>query len=115
MHQRAYKHARGGLLIAATSGVDIALWNLRGKMAGMPVWRLLGRYRRRVPAYATGGFYAEGKGVRELVAEMEGYCAHGFQAVKMKVGRNSDIEESPLRAMAHRGSARCDWRRISRG
>jgi len=103
MHQRAYKHARGGVLIAAMSGIDIALWDLRGKMTGMPLWRLLGGYRRRVPAYATGGFYAEGKGVRELCDEMHGYCQHGFRAVKMKVGRNSDVEGSPLRAMAHRG------------
>ncbi len=103
MHQRAYKHARGGVLIAAMSGIDIALWDLRGKMSGMPLWRLLGGYRRRVPAYATGGFYAEGKGVRELCDEMRAYCQHGFRAVKMKVGRNSDIEGSPLRAMAHRG------------
>jgi len=103
MHQRAYKHARGGLLLAAMSGIDIALWDLRGKMAGMPLWRLLGGYRRRVPAYATGGFYAEGKGIPELCTEMRAYCDHGFRAVKMKVGRNSDIEGSPLRAMAHRG------------
>ena len=103
MHQRGYKHGRGGILIAAMSGIDIALWDLRGKMAGLPVWRLLGGYRRRVPAYATGGFYAEGKGIRELCAEMEAYCRHGFRAVKMKVGRNSEIEGSPLRAMAHRG------------
>ncbi|HSB69868.1 MAG TPA: mandelate racemase/muconate lactonizing enzyme family protein [Candidatus Methylomirabilis sp.] len=103
MHQRAYKHGRGGILIAAMSGIDIALWDLRGKMTGLPLWRLLGGYRRRVPAYATGGFYAEGKGVRELCAEMEAYCTHGFRAVKMKVGRNSAMEGSPLRAMAHRG------------
>jgi L-alanine-DL-glutamate epimerase-like enolase superfamily enzyme len=103
MHQRAYKHARGGLLIAAMSGIDVALWDLRGKLAGMPLWRLLGGYRRRVPAYATGGFYAEGKGIPELCEEMRGYVAHGFRAVKMKLGRNSDIEGSPLRAMAHRG------------
>lgn len=103
MHQRAYKHARGGLLIAAMSGIDIALWDLRGKLCGQPLWRLLGGYRRRVPAYATGGFYAAGKGVRDLCDEMRAYCQHGFRAVKMKVGRNSDIEGSPLRAMAHRG------------
>ncbi len=103
MHQRAYKHARGGVVIAAMSGIDIALWDLRGKLAGMPLWRLLGGYRSRVPAYATGGFYAEGKGIGELCAEMRSYLAHGFRAVKMKVGRNSDIEGSPLRAMAHRG------------
>lgn len=103
MHQRAYKHARGGLVIAAMSGIDIALWDLRGQMAGMPLWRLLGGYRRRVPAYATGGFYAEGKGIRELCDEMQAYCQHGFRAVKMKVGRNSDIQGSPLRTMVHRG------------
>jgi L-alanine-DL-glutamate epimerase-like enolase superfamily enzyme len=103
MHQRAYKHARGGLVIAAMSGIDIALWDLRGRLAGEPLWRLLGGYRRRVPAYATGGFYAEGKGIHELCQEMEAYCRHGFRAVKMKVGRNSEIEGSPLRAMAHRG------------
>ena len=103
MHQRGYKHGRGGILLAAMSGIDIALWDLRGKMAGLPLWRLLGGYRQRVPAYATGGFYADGKGIRELVAEMEAYCQHGFRAVKMKVGRNSGIEGSPLRAMAHRG------------
>jgi L-alanine-DL-glutamate epimerase-like enolase superfamily enzyme len=105
MHRRAYKHARGGIVIAAISGIDIALWDLRGKMAGMPVWQLLGGYRRRVPAYATGGFYAEGKNVRELVAEMETYVAAGFRAVKMKVGRNSGIEMSALRASAQRGVA----------
>ena len=103
MHRRAYKHARGGIVIAAISGVDIALWDLRGKLAGMPLWRLLGGYRRRVPAYATGGFYAEGKGVRELADEMRAYCRHGFRAVKLKVRRNSGIEGSPLRAMADRG------------
>jgi L-alanine-DL-glutamate epimerase-like enolase superfamily enzyme len=103
MHRRAYKHARGGIVIAAMSGVDIALWDLRGKMAGMPLWRLLGGYRKRVPAYATGGFYAEGKGIPELTDEMRGYVRHGFRAVKMKVGRNSGIEGSALRVMAHRG------------
>ncbi len=106
MHRRAYKHGRGGILIAAISGIDIALWDLRGKQAGMPLWKLLGGYRNRVPAYATGGFYAEGKGVGELVREMEAYVAHGFRAVKMKVGRNAGIELSPLRVMDNRG--RCE-------
>lgn len=106
MHRRAYKHARGGIVIAAISGIDIALWDLRGKQAGMPLWKLLGGYRNRVPAYATGGFYAEGKGVRELVAEMESYVSHGFKAVKMKIGRNPGMELSPLRVMDNRG--RCE-------
>lgn len=106
MHRRSYKHARGGIVIAAISGIDIALWDLRGKQAGLPLWKLLGGYRSQVPAYATGGFYAEGKGVKELVDEMEAYVAHGFKAVKMKVGRNPGIELSPLRVMDNRG--RCE-------
>jgi L-alanine-DL-glutamate epimerase-like enolase superfamily enzyme len=105
MHRRAYKHARGGVVIAAISGIDIALWDLRGKTANMPVWRLLGGYRKRVPAYATGGFYAEGKGIKELAAEMQTYVDAGFRAVKMKVGRNSKIEMSALRASSERGVA----------
>src|SRR5260370_644959 len=40
MHRRAYKHARGGIVIAAISGIDIALWDLRGKMPGMPFAQL---------------------------------------------------------------------------
>ena len=106
MHRRAYKHARGGIVIAAISGIDIALWDLRGKQAGLPLWQLLGGYRTTVPAYATGGFYAEGKGIHELVGEMEAYVEHGFTAVKMKVGRSPEIELSPLRVMDNRG--RCE-------
>ena len=102
MHRRAYKHARGGIVIAAISGIDIALWDLRGKIAGMPLWQLLGGYRKRVTAYATGGFYSEGKGIKELAREMESYVTHGFRAVKMKVGRNPGIELSPLRVMENR-------------
>src|SRR6185295_14251451 len=96
-------HARGGIVIAAISGIDIALWDIRGKMAGLPLWQLLGGYRRRVPAYATGGFYSRGKGIRELVREMQTYVEHGFRAVKMKVGRNPGIELSPLRVMDNAG------------
>ncbi|HVY07161.1 MAG TPA: mandelate racemase/muconate lactonizing enzyme family protein [Burkholderiales bacterium] len=103
MHKRAYKHARGGIVIAAISGIDIALWDLRGKIAGMPLWQMLGGFRRRVPAYATGGFYSEGKGIKELSREMEAYVRHGFRAVKMKVGRNPGIEFSPLRVMDNAG------------
>ena len=106
MLRRAYKHARGGIVIAAISGIDIALWDLRGKMAGMPLWQLLGGFRKRVPAYATGGFYSEGKGIKELSREMEAYAKHGFRAVKMKVGRNPRIELSPLRVMDNAG--RCE-------
>jgi L-alanine-DL-glutamate epimerase-like enolase superfamily enzyme len=105
MHQRSYKHARGGLIIAAISGIDIALWDIKGKVAGLPVYKLLGGYSNVIPAYATGGFYAEGHGLPELAKEMEEYIGRGFRAVKMKVGRNSSLRGgfNPLRAMSERG------------
>ncbi|MEJ6649220.1 MAG: mandelate racemase/muconate lactonizing enzyme family protein [Burkholderiales bacterium] len=105
MHKRAYKHGRGGIIIAAMSGIDIALWDLKGKVTGLPCWRLMGGYRKRVPAYATGGFYSAGKSLDGLAAEMQTYVDAGFRAVKMKVGRNSGVELSPLRASEECGIA----------
>jgi L-alanine-DL-glutamate epimerase-like enolase superfamily enzyme len=87
---RLYAHNRKpvakGEYIAAMGVVDIALWDLRGKALGQPCWKLMGGHRRKVPVYAAGGYYVEGKGIPDLVAEMEGFLAHGYRAVKMKVG-----------------------------
>jgi L-alanine-DL-glutamate epimerase-like enolase superfamily enzyme len=72
----------------AISGIDIALWDIAGKVAGLPVYKLLGACRDRVEAYASGGFYQEGKGVEGITHEAEGYRARGFKGMKMKIGRN---------------------------
>jgi len=48
------------------------IWDIAGKVAGLPLYRLFGRCRDRVEAYASGGFYQEGKGVDELAGEAEG-------------------------------------------
>lgn len=75
-------------LMAAIAGLDIALWDVKGKAAGLPLWKLLGGARSTVPAYASGGYYGpEGEaGVEGLVEEMTGYRKLGFPAVKMKIG-----------------------------
>ncbi len=75
----------------AVSGVDLALWDLRGKAAGTPVATLLGGKRREsVPAYATGHFWPpaeEFTSVKEsVVAEAEAHVAAGFDALKLKIG-----------------------------
>jgi L-alanine-DL-glutamate epimerase-like enolase superfamily enzyme len=75
-----------GPYIASMSAVDNALWDLTGKSLNQPVWKLIGGTQDRVFAYAAGGYYEEGKGLRELCNEMESFVAAGFRAVKMKVG-----------------------------
>ena len=53
---------RRGITLSAISGIDIALWDLLGQSLGVPVWRLLGgRYRERVPAYASGDWAPVGR------------------------------------------------------
>jgi len=75
-------------LMAAIAGIDIALWDLKGKAAGLPVYKLLGGSRSVVPCYASGGYYGPtgDAAIDELITEMRGYVALGYQAVKMKVG-----------------------------
>lgn len=77
---------RRGLTTRAISAIDIALWDLRAKVAGMPLYKLLGGFRDRVPTYIAGGYYEEGKGLAELAQEMQANVEMGARAVKMKVG-----------------------------
>jgi D-arabinonate dehydratase len=85
MGERRKPVAKGDY-IQCMSVVDNALWDLTGKALKQPVWRLVGGVQARVWVYAAGGYYAEGKGLRELAAELESYARDGFRAVKMKVG-----------------------------
>ena len=73
-------------LEVAMAAIDIALWDIVGKQAELPLYRLLGGYTNQVPAYVTGGYYTPGRGIPELVAECQGYVEAGYKAVKLKVG-----------------------------
>ncbi|MBV9824867.1 MAG: mandelate racemase/muconate lactonizing enzyme family protein [Alphaproteobacteria bacterium] len=92
MFARTRQYGRRGIAMHAISGIDIALWDIAGKVAGLPVYKLLGACRDRVEAYASGGFYQEGKSVAELAAEAEDYRARGFKGMKMKIGRNPSTQ-----------------------
>jgi L-alanine-DL-glutamate epimerase-like enolase superfamily enzyme len=81
----------GGLTRLALATVDIALWDLLAQRAGVPLYRLLGGARDRVPAYGSGiNMHLEGEALRE---QMRGFLARGYRAVKMKVGRDSPQED----------------------
>ncbi len=84
---------RRSITTRAISTIDIALWDLKAKVAGMPLYRLLGGYANRVPTYIAGGYYEEGTGLRELAREMEENVELGARAVKMKVGAVSIAED----------------------
>jgi len=74
-------------LVTALSAVDIALWDLKGKAIGRPVWALLGgALRQRVPAYVTGFYYRDGEKADDLVREAAMYVEQGYRTVKVKVG-----------------------------
>jgi len=77
---------RRGLTTRAISSIDIGLWDIRGKVAGMPLYKLLGGFRSRMPTYIAGGYYEEGKGLKELGQEMVENVELGARAVKMKIG-----------------------------
>jgi D-arabinonate dehydratase len=87
MFQTTVLMGRRGAVLRAISALDIALWDIIAKAAGQPLYHLLGGYCDEVPAYASGGYYREGKGLDGLAAEMERYMDMGFTSVKMKIGR----------------------------
>ena len=84
---------RRGLTTRAISAIDIGLWDIRAKYANLPLYKLLGGFRDRVPTYIAGGYYEEGKGLRELAREMEDNVRMGAKAVKMKIGGVSIAED----------------------
>jgi len=75
-----------GKEIHAIGTVDLCVWDIIGKALRLPVHKVMGTCREKIPVYAAGGYYAEGKGIPELVKEMEGYVKEGYKVVKMKVG-----------------------------
>ncbi|WP_338863616.1 enolase C-terminal domain-like protein [Myxococcus stipitatus] len=82
----------------ALSAVDVALWDLKARLLGLPLMRLLGAARTRVPVYGSGGFTSYS--LEQLQAQLGGWVAQGFSRVKMKVG--SQPEEDPERVAAAR-------------
>jgi L-alanine-DL-glutamate epimerase-like enolase superfamily enzyme len=88
MYQEALLHGRTGSIMRAISALDIALWDRNARAAGLPLYKYLGAFHRdTVPAYASGGYYLDGKTPEMLGEEMAGYVDQGFRAVKMKTGR----------------------------
>jgi D-galactarolactone cycloisomerase len=93
LYNRFRDQGQKGIAVTALSGVDIALWDIKGKAFGVPVHRLMGGpMRTRVQAYATGTYRLnEGDPLDYIVREVRERLAEGFEAVKLKIG--VDFEE----------------------
>jgi L-alanine-DL-glutamate epimerase-like enolase superfamily enzyme len=94
MFEETVLQGRAGSVMRAISILDCALWDVNSRAAKIPLYKYLGAaVERAVPAYASGGYYLEGKTPKKLGHELAGYAKAGFRAVKMKVGRLTPKEE----------------------
>jgi L-alanine-DL-glutamate epimerase-like enolase superfamily enzyme len=94
MYQESLLQGRAGSVMRAISILDTALWDLNARSVKLPLYQYLGAYvTDTVPAYASGGYYLDGKTPKALGQELAGYVEAGFKAVKMKVGRLTPRQE----------------------
>ena len=93
-------HGMGAATAMALSGLDLALWDIRGKAAGWPLYRMLGGASKPIPAYA-GGISLGYQEPQALAEEAAGYVAQGYRALKLRVGdtwRNDIARARAVRA-----------------
>ena len=102
---RMYHHTRDygqkGAVVGAISGIDIALWDICGKVRKEPVAKLLGgMFRTKVEAYATGFYRIKGHGeAPRLTKEFETHCTNGFRALKIKLGFGVEDDLEVMRSL----------------
>lgn len=94
MYELTRWYGRKGAAMSTLGGVDIALWDLLGKIEGQPVYRLLGGGAANVRAYASGLFWATS--TDQLVDEVTRARAQGFTTVKMRIGRHPDYDRQAV-------------------
>jgi D-galactarolactone cycloisomerase len=72
--------------VRISAAVDIACWDIIGKVAGLPLYRLFGGFRDEVPCYVTCAYYRDGKTLSELRDEIQMLKAQGHTGFKAKAG-----------------------------
>jgi L-rhamnonate dehydratase len=87
LYWKTMPRGQTGYAAHAVAAVDLALWDIKGKALGQPVWRLLGAARNKVPVYATFGFGFFDRD--QLAAAAKIWVAQGFKRLKMTVGNEA--------------------------
>ncbi len=88
-------YGRKGAAVSALGGVDVALWDIRGKVSGKPIYELLRGERSRVPAYASAMTWRDDP--TTLTAEAQRHLENGFRAMKMRIGQNYEYDSAAVR------------------
>jgi L-alanine-DL-glutamate epimerase-like enolase superfamily enzyme len=112
VYQSTYYHGRKGILLAGLSGIDIALWDIVGKCAAAPLWRLFGGFGRPLSAYASAGYYRRDYSLGDLAADVSRAREAGYRGYKLKIGNipqvihSGVLSEVPLRLSFEEDMAR---------
>jgi len=95
-----------GIAMMAVSALDNALWDLRARLADLPLVNLLGQVRNSIPVYGSGGFtsYTD----KQLVDQLGGWASKGFRSVKMKIGTKPDRDPSRVRIARESIGSECN-------
>jgi len=96
MYNMTRWYGRKGAAMTALGGVDIALWDLRGKSQGKPIWQLLGGTRPTCAAYASGLLWNEPE---KLAEEAQRHLANGFRRMKLRMARGEEYDTAAVRAV----------------
>src|SRR6188474_2190903 len=96
LYWKTMPRGQTGYAAHAVAAIDLALWDIKGKALGQPVWRLLGGARNRVPVYATFGFGFFDREQLGTAAKL--WVAQGFRRLKMTVG-NEALRRRDQRAL----------------
>jgi L-alanine-DL-glutamate epimerase-like enolase superfamily enzyme len=88
-------YGRKGVAVSSLGGIDTALWDIRGKAAGKPIFELLGGKRPNVPAYASALLWKDDPA--ELGREAARHLSEGFRGVKMRLGRSHEYDSTAVR------------------
>jgi L-alanine-DL-glutamate epimerase-like enolase superfamily enzyme len=101
LHRGLQYQGLTGITQFAIAATDIAIWDILGKHAGLPVWRMLGAYRDRMPVYSMcGWYYDDDQDLKQYRAQMEKGLSEGYRAIKIKVGKYSMADDERRIRMA---------------
>jgi L-alanine-DL-glutamate epimerase-like enolase superfamily enzyme len=86
---------RPGITSMAIAAVDVALWDLKARLLGLPLCKLIGMVHNSIPVYGSGGFTAYT--IERLQEQLSGWVAKGIPRVKMKVGSSAEADPERVR------------------